>query len=161
MKPKLPASIASPQDLKAAILEIHQYASWFAHTSVKKNLSVAADKEPAPMSPPALEILKQSLGKEPPSQESLDKIVEDLEAFAEAAPTMAITLAGMPTAGLKKTLVAWCRQNIDGNMLVNFDFNSGLLGGLVLRYDSHVYDWSFRRQILASRERFPEVLRHV
>jgi hypothetical protein len=32
---------------------------------------------------------------------------------------------------------------------------------MVVVHGSRIYDWSFRRQILATREKFPEVLRNV
>ena len=53
-----------------------------------------------------------------------------------------------------------CRP-VAPDVLVNFQFNATILGGMVVRYGSHVYDWSFRRQILAKRDTFPEVLRRV
>jgi F0F1-type ATP synthase delta subunit len=70
-------------------------------------------------------------------------------------------LAAPPSNGIKKTLVAWCRKNIATDILVNFDFNSTLLGGMVVRYGSHVFDWSFRRKILEEHSKFPGVLRNV
>jgi F0F1-type ATP synthase delta subunit len=47
------------------------------------------------------------------------------------------------------------------NMLVDFKFNSTMLGGMVVQYGSHIYDWSFRQRILDARDKFPEVLRSV
>ena len=74
---------------------------------------------------------------------------------------MSITLAAPAGAGLKRTLAEWCRQNIDENLLVHFDFNATLLGGMVVNYGSRIFDWSFRRRILEDRAKFPEVLRRV
>jgi len=62
---------------------------------------------------------------------------------------------------IQKNLVNWCRENIAPNILITFQFNATLLGGMVIRHGSNIFDWSFRRQILAARNNFPEVLRRV
>jgi F0F1-type ATP synthase delta subunit len=74
---------------------------------------------------------------------------------------MTITLAAPATTGIKKQLTAWCRDNVAPDVLVRFEFNQTLLGGMVVRFGSHIYDWSLRRQILDGRTKFPEVLRNV
>lgn len=161
MKLKLPDSIISPQDLQAAILEIRQYARWFAHASIKNRLTAQSVSEPPTISPAAVAMIKEWAGDKPLNQQGLDGLIADLEASAATLPQLAITLAAPPSNGLKKTLIAWCREHIEPNILVTFRFNSTLLGGMVVRYGSHIFDWSFRRRILAARGRFPEVLRHV
>jgi F0F1-type ATP synthase delta subunit len=84
-----------------------------------------------------------------------------LREFEESAPHITLTLAAPAPNGLKKTLISWCRDNIDKNILVDFKFNATILGGMVVVYGSRIFDWSFKRQILAAREKFPEVLRNV
>lgn len=161
MKLLLPDSVSSPQDLKALVLDVHEYAKWFAHASIKKR--VAGGQMPAQpeLSPAATELLQAWAAKGQMTQESLDKLIAELNDFEEKAPQIAITLAAPPSNGIKKTLVSWCRSNIAPDILVNFDFNSTLLGGMVVRYGSHVFDWSFRRTILEERAKFPGVLRNV
>lgn len=95
------------------------------------------------------------------TDKSLDELIAALENYANSAPQFTIILAAPPPAGLKKTIVAWCRDNVAPNLLVNFQFNSTLLGGMVVRSGSHVYDWSFRRRILDNRAKFPEALRNA
>jgi F0F1-type ATP synthase delta subunit len=84
-----------------------------------------------------------------------------LEDFSDSAPRVTVTLAAPAPNSLKQTIALWFRENIAPNTLVNFKFNSTILGGMVVVYGSRIYDWSFRRQILVSREKFPEVLRNV
>ncbi|HET8709361.1 MAG TPA: F0F1 ATP synthase subunit delta, partial [Candidatus Saccharimonadales bacterium] len=95
------------------------------------------------------------------SVKSLDKNMRALEDYARTAPHLTITLAAPAPASLKQTLTAWCRQNLAPNMLVTFEFNSSLCGGMVVRYGSRMFDWSFRRQIMENKQKFPEVLRNV
>ena len=165
MKLKLEDSISSPQDLRAVILEIQDYARWNSHDAIKKRLGVRIRRKPtveAPfISPAASTIIHAWASSNNLSQTSFDNLIKTLEAYARTAPQLTITLAAPPSSGLKKTLVAWCRENISPNLLINFQFNSVLLGGMVVRSGSHVFDWSFRRQILEARQRFPEVLRNV
>jgi hypothetical protein len=161
VKLQLPDSVSSPQDLKALVLDVHEYAKWFAHASIKKK--VAGGQMPAQpdLSAAATELLQTWAAKGPMTQENLDGLLADLADFEAKAPQIAITLAAPPSNGIKKTLVAWCRKNIAADILVNFDFNSTLLGGMVVRYGSHVFDWSFRRKILEEHSKFPGVLRNV
>jgi len=161
MNLKLPDSVSSPQDIKAIVLEVRQYARWFAHASVKQQVSGGKVAEPPAMSPGATALIQGLAGGKPLTQTALDGLIEALEVFETKAPHMTITLAAPPPESLKKTLITWCRQHVAPDILVTFQFNSTLLGGMVVRYGSHVFDWSFRRQILAARGKFPEVLRHV
>lgn len=161
MKLKLPDSVASLQDLAALQLELHEYNKWFAHESVKRRVG-AKHTSPAPLlSPAADELLRTWSGAKAISQSGLEKLIKTLEEYRRSAPAITVTLAAPPTSIIKTTLVAWCRQNIAPNVLISFQFNATLLGGMVIRYGSRVFDWSFRRQILSARQNFPEVLRRV
>jgi hypothetical protein len=158
---KLEDTVSSPQDVKALVQEIHEYERWFAHNYIKKRVH-ARNISPEPVLSPASKavIRTWSSGKEVTTK-SLDELIATLENYANTAPLLTVTLAAVPSAGLKKQLVGWCRDNLAPNVLINFQFNATLLGGMVVRSGSHVYDWSFRRTILAERARFPEVLRRV
>jgi len=161
VKLKLDDSVSSPQDLKSMIVEIREYARWFGHNSIKKRLDARHSSEPPALSPGARAILHEWNTKQPLSQKSLDGLISTLEKYHGTAPQLTITLAAPPANGLKKTLVVWCRDNIAPDVLVTFQFNATLLGGMVVRCGSHIFDWSFRRQLLANREQFPKVLRRV
>jgi F0F1-type ATP synthase delta subunit len=161
MKLKLPEDISTPQDFKSVILDTQKYAHWYAQNSVKQQLpSVKAD-EPPVISESTINLIKQLVGEKTLNKNSLDELIANLKSLEASLPRITITLAAMPTSSIKKTLVSWCRENIASDILVDLRFNSTLLGGMVVRYRSHIYDWSFRREILAARERFPEVLRRV
>ena len=116
---------------------------------------------PPTLSPSALELVRGATGGKLLSQSTLDELIEKLDKYKVNTPTITITLAAPPTADIKADLVAWCRKNLAPDMLVNFKFNGLLLGGMVIRYGSHIFDWSFRRQILENRHKFPEVLSRV
>lgn len=161
MKLKLPASILSPQDLKALILEVREYSRWFSHGLIKQRAAAGKISPQPPISAAAVAVIKDWSGGKPLTQTGLDELIAALEEFERTAPQVTITLAAPAAGGLKQTLAGWCRQNLEPGVLVNFAFDATLLGGLVVRYGSRIFDWSFRRQILAARGRFPEVLRRV
>jgi hypothetical protein len=161
MKLKLPDDISSMQDLTALILEFHEYGRWLSHMAIKQRVDAKHVADTPNISPAATELLHSWGAKKSLDQQDLDELVTMLEKAKATASTLTITLSAPPTNDIKKTLVTWCRQNIAPNVLVTFQFNRTLLGGMVVRYGSRIFDWSFRRQILAARDRFPEVLRNV
>lgn len=158
---QLPNSIASMQDLTALILEVREYAKWFSHAVVKMHVNGTQIPKPPSVSEAASELIHTWGTQQQLNQKSLEQLVDTLEDFKRTAASMTITLAAPPPNDLKETLVGWCRKNIAPHILVTFKFNATILGGMVVRYGSHVFDWSFRREILAQRSRFPEVLRSV
>lgn len=161
MKLQLPSEVISPQDLKAVIVEIREYARWAMHVQTKQRVTAEA-MEPTPtISPTTVAVVRSWQGAQPLTSESLDALLAELASFESSAPRATITLAAPPSRDLKRQLVIWCRAHMAHDVLVTFSFNSTLLGGITIRYGSHVFDWSFRRQILAAREHFPEILRHV
>jgi hypothetical protein len=161
MKLSLQDNVTSTQDLKAVILEVRKYAKWFNQTSVKMRTTKGSSYQPPAISPPAANLINECVEGKQVSQEKLDELTAVLEDFEATAPRVSIALAAPPPSDLRQTLTGWFRKNIDPNTLVDFSFNATMLGGMVVQYGSHVYDWSFKRQILAAREHFPEVLRHV
>lgn len=161
MKLRLPNSVSSQQDVTVLALEIHEYARWFSHNAIKEQVHAKRASAPPPISPAAIELIQTWSAKKLLSQQILDELIQALEKFKNTAPSLTITLAAPAAGDLKQTLVAWCRANVEPNILVTFRFNSTLCGGMVVRYGSHVFDWSFKRQILAARAGFPEVLRRV
>jgi len=161
MKLKLPDSVASPQDVASLIQEIKDYSRWFLHESIKIESKIKHVSKSPELSVGAKDLIQEWSNKKPLNQTNLDELINILNNYCSDAPVMTITLAAPVTNSIKETLVAWCRNNLAKNTLVNFQFNTCLLGGMVVRCGSHIFDWSFRRQILANKNNFPKVLRNV
>lgn len=161
MKFRLPDSVASSQDLTALLIEVREYARWFAHESIKRRVDITHTSAQPALSPATTELIRAQDAKSRLTQQGLDGLIKTLESYSRTAPSITLTLAALPTLSIKSTLVAWCRDNIAPDILVSFRLNTTLLGGMVVQYGSRVFDWSFRRQILSTRDRFPEVLRSV
>ena len=157
----LPNTVSSPQDLLALTIDVRSYARWFIHNTIKAKASASRGSDAPDVSPTTLELIRNWTGSQLLTQESLDELIATLEKFRDEAPVLTITLAAPAGGEVKKTLVTWCRANIAPNVLVSFRFNASLLGGMVVRYGSHVFDWSFRREIIANRDKFAGALRSV
>lgn len=142
-------------------LELREYAKWFTHNAIKERTHAKHASPPPALSDVALQLMRSSSGTSLLSQKHLEELVDALEHYKSHALTLTITLAAPAPNSLKQTLVGWCREHISPNVLVNFQFNSTILGGMVIRYGSHIFDWSFRRRIMEARADFPEVLRRV
>jgi F0F1-type ATP synthase delta subunit len=158
---RLPDSISSPQDLRALIVDIKCYTTWFRDSVIKQKRNARQHSAAPIISAAATELLQTWSDKHAITEHSLEQLIESLEHVQSKAPTLTITLAAPPTNGLKRDLTAWCREHLSPKILVTFEFNATLLGGMVVRVGSHIYDWSFRRKILENRSHFPEVLRRV
>lgn len=153
------SSVSSIQDVQSLIVEVKQYAKWLSHNAVKQRLHLelqTASEQPF-LTPTAQEVIASIADSTDGA--AIDDLIAELEDLRDSAPQLTITLAAPAGGELKRALVAWCRQNVDPNVLVSFQFNSTILGGMVVRYGSRIFDWSFRRQVLSNRDKFPAALR--
>lgn len=157
----IPDSIASRQDLSAVTREIHTYAAWASRELIKqKVVGKAAGTQPA-ISQEANAVLRSWMYGKPMTKTKLDELTKALEIYARTAPSVTITLAGVPAGETKTKLVAWCRRELRPNILVSFRLNRAILGGMVVAYGSHIHDWSFRRKLLETTTSFSQVLERV
>jgi F0F1-type ATP synthase delta subunit len=152
----------SPMRLGQVIAELQDYALWYAHNKIQRQFDDVKPSADTPkLSVQSLALLAQIQKEQPVKGESFDEILVRLTQISQTAPVVTVTLAAIPSEGLKQAIVQWLRDHIDPNVLVAFQLNSALLGGLVVRLGSHIYDWSFRRQIVEQKNRFAEVLNRV
>ena len=162
MKSNLPASIVSVQDLTMVIREIQDYTAWATHEIIKQKAGARKPLTPAPELTAAATELVSVWGKtNGASADSYRQLVEALERIAKSAPTITVTLAGPAPQHVKEHIVSWCRENLSDNILVSFKFNRTILGGMVVRAGSHIYDWSLHRKLIDNGQHFTEVLDRV
>jgi hypothetical protein len=158
---KLPITVASTQDLNALILELREYSYWSSHEAIKQKVEVKDTLNPPNLSPDTIKFIYEWKSVTPADHQNVGELIAALELCSTEAPSITFTLAAPPTVNVKRMLVSWCRDNISPDVLVSFQFNTTLLGGMVVRFGSRMFDWSFKRQILDARSNFPEVLRRV
>ncbi len=154
--------LSSPMRLHQVESELQEYAIWYSHSKVQRQVGSGQAGADAPkLSVQTLALLAEIQKQQPVTGDSFEAIMARLKQIGETAPTVTVTLAASPSEGLKKTIVGWLREQVNPNALVTFQINSAILGGLVVRLGSHLYDWSFRRQILDKKGQFAEVLNRV
>jgi len=157
----LPATIISPRDIAELEMELLSYGDWFRHNAIKQELHLPKGTMMPGLSQTAISLLQQVAENNRLSFQILDQLLQDVRSLRQTSPTMTVTLAAPPSRQLQQTIAKWCRKELHDATLIDFRFNATLLGGMVIRYGSHVYDWSFRRALLTNRYEFAEVLRRV
>lgn len=160
MKLKLPDDVFSSQDLMTLIVEIGDFRRQFAQHTIQSKVGKTSTKLPD-LSPSAQQLIDSCTSKKPINRSDVDTLIAELEKIKRTSRTITITLAAPASGDIKQSLVSWCRKNLHDGILVNFSFNSNLLGGLIVRMGSHIYDWSWRRQLLESTPKFTEALARV
>lgn len=163
MEFRLPEDIYSPEHIDAVLVKLSQYAGIMRQKEHHQKLKVdgvgaAGEDELAGN----LEKLLDAAGLgQDPSSSDLENLEKALESFRRDAQVVHITLVAMPGPGLKKQLAEWMRKNLYHSLLVSFSFNREIVGGMVLRTNSHIYDYSWRASLLARREVLPGILRRL
>ncbi len=162
MKLTLVEEIISTEDLRGVIEEVKEYKKWFIHNQIKLKVSQRHKVSIRPeLSNAAEALLDQANDGKELTATKIEDLIGYLEHCLIKSPLVRITLAAIPSAPIKHKIVAWLRTNISPSMLVDFRFNSSLLGGMVVISGSHIYDWSLRRQLLESKDKLDGVLRRV
>lgn len=162
MSRSLPETVWSPEDLAELIGDLQRYSQWLTGYYVKQRATPnGRATNPPTVTPAAVAYLQMLHAQKALTSDHLEALINELQTLLNTAPQVTFTLAGPPSNGLKKSLIQWCREHVAGDVLVSFQFNKTILGGMVVRYGSHIFDWSIRRQLLANRDKFAEVLRNV
>lgn len=158
---RLPESVSSLHDVRTLHLELKDYERWFAHEAIKHQVGAKHVSAKPELSAATSDTLRSWFADHPQSSHSLDELLDRLKHIESSASQLTVTLAAPATSDIKVALISWFRHNIGPDVLVSFQFSSTLLGGMVVRSGSRMFDWSFRRQIMENRAKFPEVLRRV
>lgn len=161
MKIKLTDQIISSDDLRQLIEELKDYIKWFNHEKISKKVSKSSTITKPEFSEQLNDLLSLWHDKKEMSSLTLDALMDELSDYIEKAPRMSITLAALPTTKIKIDLTQWCRKNVSPEILIDFKYNRTILGGMIISYKSHIYDLSYRRRLLASKDKVIGALANV
>ncbi len=156
MNLKLPISLISPDQLRAAALEVQRYGEMMAEAARRSSKSAAKGDDL-----PDLSLDLERMLPNPVTTEAIVEVVAWLNGLAESAKKVNITLPGVAPKAYREKVAGWFRQAIDPNILIVFDVNRALAGGFVLRFGGQFYDYSFRKRLLEKPERIGELLHNV
>jgi F0F1-type ATP synthase delta subunit len=153
MKPKLPDSLYSVDQVLAVAEELHQYGRQVAGRGSKVDT-----KE---LSPAAADLLATLPAGQRDESPAIEELREGLEELAATAAVITLVLAASPSAQLKQELTSWLRTNVRPRLLVNFHVDPEIAGGIVIRSTNHIFDNSFRSALIANQAQFTKVLGRV
>lgn len=153
----LPPTVASRQDVARLRTEVERYQAWVRQYQNAAKRDIRYQHEQPALSDAASIIIRQWLE----SKQSLDTLTAQLSHTAKSAPSITLTLVAPAPASVQSSLVSWARTQLNPSMLVEFRWNANILGGIIARTDSGVYDWSYRNKLLSSRAKLVERLMHV
>ena len=151
----LPLDIYSPDQLNGLVIEARDA---IAALRQRAALSKAGNKAGKLSAPAVSESLQRLAGEL--TIESVDRVVKGLELLRDTVPTIRLVLAAQPNAQFKESLVKWFRHEVHPQVLLVFVVRSDIGGGVVVQTVGHVYDFSFKRQLMAAKPRIAELL-HV
>lgn len=159
MSLRLPVDLYSSDQLGAVILELRSYISALRSAEVR----IKAGKPPAeaPRTSALLLGAFHGAGLKTDNPKSAEQLLEQLELVRKQAPIAHITLPDLPGRTLKRQLTVWFRTAIHPYLLLTFAVRSDMCGGIIVQAGSHIYDFSFREQLLQQRSRIAEIAGHV
>ena len=156
---KLPEEIETPEQLAAAAYEIQRYADWLDSNKVRHKTGAPKLATQPALAPQSTAVLEAWQADHPADKPALEELVTTLEGFQP--PIIHITLVDIATPALLHKLVTWVRANGDPKTLVQLVADSTIGGGVVIRTPNHLYDHSFRSQLLAHRSALTKVIANV
>ncbi len=156
---RLPIDLYSPEQLSAVIIELRGYLGQLRDTAVRaKALHGTAG------TPHASALLMGTMHESsvsPTDQDEGEKLLKELEAVRDKAPAAHLMMAALPNRELKRKLTEWFRDEIHPFALVTFATRADIGGGFILQTGSHVYNYSFREQLLSHKHRIAEIYNSV
>ena len=159
---KLPDSIYSLEQLEAIIFELREYVDWSRSAAIKRQVTAKADEQAPPAWSHEMQAVVASYGDgKPLSTADVEELIKELKTYKKNAPVVHLTLAGMPGPAQRAKLMAWFREHVNPAVMLSFGANRAILGGMVIRAGSHIYDMSWRREFLAGRDKLVEVVSNV
>jgi hypothetical protein len=152
---RLPADMYSPEHVAGALLELRQLESHLRDHAARAKVAKNTATPNLQVSPGVLELLHNKV-----TLAAVADMQKQLIAYREVAPLIRILLPATPSLRFKQQLVDWFRDAIHPGSLLQFTVRRDICGGFVLQTSGRVYDFSFRSQVLAKKERVAELL-HV
>jgi hypothetical protein len=157
---KLPLDLYSPEQLSAIIIELRSHLSALRDAAARAK---AAHGE-APTMPHTSALLLGALhesGTSPTDLAAGEKLLKELEAIRDKAPAVHVMMAALPNRDLKRKLTEWFRTEVHPYTLLTFATRADIGGGFILQAGSHIYNYSFREQILKNKSRLSEIYHSV
>ena len=156
----LPTDLYSPEQLGAVVIELRTYIGSLRDAQVRAKSTKAEVGAPGHLSALLLGVFRGA-GVQVTDLQSSEKLLKELEAIRDKAPAVHLMMAALPNRDLKRKFTDWFRTAIHPYTLLTFATRADIGGGVIIQAGSHVYDYSFRQQILTNRHRISEIYARV
>jgi hypothetical protein len=155
---ELPGAVYSSQLLESVTFDIEHYLDWYRDTKIKKKVGAKSAEEPTHSAETVL-VIESWLAGKPPTVESLEALVKYLRELK--LPEVHIMLAALPNRSQREALVDWFRANTTPHLLISFVADRNLGGGVVVRTPNRVFDFTWKQQLVASRDKLAGIVKRV
>ena len=156
----LPTDLYSPEQLSAVVIELRTYIGVLRDATVRARATKSEVSAPGHLSALLLGVFRGA-GADSTDIEASEKLLKELEAIRDKAPAVHLMMAALPNRDLKRKFTDWFRASVHPYTLLTFATRADIGGGIVVQAGSHIYDYSFRQQILANRTRISEIYARV
>jgi hypothetical protein len=155
---ELPGAVYSPQLLESVTYDIQQYLDWYRQNQIRAKVGAKPKAEPNHSDETVL-VIEAWLDGKRPTIESLEGLVKHLKELK--LPEIHVMLAALPNLSQRASLVDWLRANTKPQILVSFIADRNLGGGIVVRTPNHVFDYTWKQELIAGRDKLAGILKRV
>jgi hypothetical protein len=155
----LPDEVYSPEQLQACLLEVDRLMDRRQLQDIQhKQVASRRRAGEVELSPDLAAVLGSAATALTAKQ--LDGCQQRMQAWLKQ-PVTHLTFPAPAPPSTKLAMVRWFREHVSPTALLKFEVNRNIVGGMVVRTEGSIFDFSFRRLLLEHRDRIPELLRHA
>lgn len=155
---ELPTAIYSPELMESVTYELEQYLDWYRSTRIQKTVGAKPVEEPTHSAETVL-VIEAWLEGKTATTETIEALVAHLKELK--LPVVHLTLAALPNHSQRVQLVDWFRNNVSHGLLISFVADRNLGGGLVVRTPNRIFDYTWKEQLIAGRDKLPGIIHAV
>lgn len=93
-----------------------------------------------------------------PDQSFRPALMKQADHMNEALEKVTVSFAQQPDTEFLVELITWFRVNIKAYLVLDVQTDPLLIGGMVLRSNEHLYDWSLRHKLTDTKPKLTELL---
>ncbi len=152
----LPIQIVTKTDVSRLSREVETLNEFFTQAAVKGALA-----KTVPQSSQSLNSLIGDNGLNMLKKEDRDRLKAFLDMLRSRAPVVSASFATDPKPDFLMKLTAWFRAEAHPYVLLKVGLQPNIAAGCVFRTSNKYFDFSFRNQFKASKEKLSAALRKV
>lgn len=152
MELKLTDSIASKTD----IIRLYRELDLYCNQEIQNKIRQDESKEISVSSQLNEFAVKNSIDLS--NKTDCELFLKAISAFKEKLIVIHISFPVEPSLSCVHKLVAWFRQNIDQNIVVNIGLQPSIAAGIIVRTPNKQFDFSLRRRLYEQSNKLQEAL---